>query len=212
MMQPFLIGLTGEIGVGKSTVARALAELGAEIVVGDELGRSALEESLAILTRIRERFGGEVFATDGSLNRRALGKRVFSAAEDARWLTELTFPGIHALWREQVSRSRTDVLVLDAALIFEWGIEREFDLIVLVSADSESVLHRIERSGRLSRQEIQSRVAAQLSADVKRQKADIVLTNNGTFAELQHSVRELWQARIEPEIQRRRKQRDDTLR
>ncbi len=205
-MVPFRIGLTGGIGVGKSTVAAELQALGAEIVSGDELGRQTLEESPALLELIRERFGDSVFAPDGALLRRKLGEVVFARPEDARWLTQLTFPGIHARWQRAVAAARGPVIVLDAALIFEWGIEGEFDLVVIVRADADTVARRMLANGRLSPSEAAARLAAQLPPDVKAARAHVVLDNQGSLPAFQETIRRFWQLQIEPELLRRREQ------
>lgn len=197
MTKPFLIGLTGTIGTGKSTVAAEFRRLGAHVVVGDELGRRALEESPGLLERIRERFGLAVFERDGKLNRAALGRIVFADREQSRWLTDLTFPRIHDLWRQSVIMDcSVDVLVFDAALIFEWGIESEFDLIVLVTASPQRVLERLEAVGKFSREEAEMRMAAQLTTAEKEKKAHVVIRNDGTPEQLRQAVRELWRNRI----------------
>jgi dephospho-CoA kinase len=92
------IGLTGGIGSGKSTAAKYFAQYGAEVVLGDELGRKAVETRKDIQSAIRKRFGEEVFQSSGELDRAKLGELVFSDSESVRWLTALTFPYIHAAW------------------------------------------------------------------------------------------------------------------
>lgn len=203
MIQPFLIGLTGTIGSGKSTVAAELRTLGARVVIGDELGRRALEESPELIGQIRERFGVAVFGEDGMLNRAALGRLVFAEPEHSRWLTDLTFPRIYDFWRQEVAECTTDVLVFDAALIFEWGIESEFDLIVLVTASPDRILERLESGSRFSREEAAARMAAQIPMNDKEPKAHTVIRNDGTREQLRRSVQDLWHNRIQSELQDR---------
>jgi len=211
-MVRLLIGLTGGVGVGKSTAARVLAELGAEVVSGDELGRRVLEGSPEMLAEVRARFGDDVFEPDGTLRRRALGERVFAGREHAHWLTERTFAGIHRLWREAVARSLREVVVFDAALIFEWRIEREFDLLLTVTALREHVRLRLSREGRLTLGEIESRLAAQTSPSDKARQSHIQITNDGTIEELESAIRTVWHARVAPELQKRRETGNDPLR
>ena len=203
-MQPYLIGLTGGIGSGKSTVAAEFSELGAEIVVGDELGRIALENSVELLREVRKRFGDEVFSAAGKLNRSALGKQIFGSAEHVSWLTKLTFPRIYELWKAAVKKSNRDVVVFDAALIFEWGIEAEFDTVVVVIADPDVVVRRAETSGRFARSEITERLSRQTDYQLKAARADVVLQNNSTPDSLRSQVREFWNHEIMPLIQTRR--------
>ena len=211
-MTRLLVGLTGGVGVGKSTAARVLAELGAQVVSGDELGRRVLEGSPEMLAEVRARFGDEVFEADGTLRRRALGERVFSGRENARWLTERTFAGIHRLWRATAARAEREVVVFDAALIFEWGIEREFDLILSITASRDHILRRLNREARLTPVEIESRLAAQIPPADKARLAHMHLTNDGTIEDLENAIRDIWCTRIAPELQKRRETRNDPFR
>jgi dephospho-CoA kinase len=208
-MRPYLIGLTGGIGTGKSTVAAELSNFGAEIISGDELGQQVLENSPNLLSRVRDRFGADVFDEKGRLIRRALGRKVFSNAEDAHWLTRLTFPGIHERWLQAVAQSKRSVIVLDAALIFEWGIEGEFDLLLIVRADRSRILSRLSAAGKWSESEIEDRLNSQISPEVKADRADVVLLNNGTIEEFRKSIREFWVSRVELESQQRRESAND---
>jgi dephospho-CoA kinase len=207
-MPPIRIGLTGGVGMGKSSVAAALAEHGAQIVSGDELGRVALEQSPELLAAIRERFGDEVFSSDGTLQRRELGKRVFSSPEHVHWLTALTFPRIHWLWMEAVEQSARDVIVLDAAMIVEWGMEKEFDLLVVVMAPKNLVRERLMHAGRLTEEEAAARQEQQVAPAAKAAIADRVINNNGTLSELRRQLERFWQEMVTPELETRRKQRN----
>lgn len=211
-MARLLVGLTGGVGVGKSTAARVLAELGAQVVSGDELGRRVLEGSPELLADVRARFGDDVFEADGTLRRRALGERVFAGREHARWLTERTFAGIHRLWRETAARAEREVVVFDAALIFEWGIESEFDLLLSITASRDHIQRRLHREARLTPAEIESRLAAQIPPADKARQAHVEITNDGTIEELEDAIREIWRTRIVPELQKRRETGNDPFR
>ena len=200
-MKPIRIGLTGGIGVGKSSVAAILAEYGAEIIVGDELGRIALENSPESLDAIKARYGSSMFADDGKLLRRELGKRIFALPEDARWLTALSFPQIHQLWQEAVAKTRNSVIVFDAALIFEWGIEAEFDFLVVVMATANVVKERLVESGRLSAAEVVARQTIQ-AATHRHTATEQIIVNNGAPDELRRQVDTFWRNVVEPELHR----------
>lgn len=203
-MLPIRIGLTGAIGTGKSSVASLLADHGAEIISGDELGRIALELSPEFLEAVRERFGNEVFTPDGKLRRRELGKRVFSSPEHVRWLTALTFPRIHELWNDAVAKTTSDVIVFDAALLLEWGIEKEFDHLFVVIASPHVIRDRLSKGGRFTAEEITSRTAMQLDPTVKTSVADKVIVNDESLADLWRQVNQFWKDMIEPELEQRR--------
>lgn len=189
---PFTVGLTGGIGVGKSTVAGLFADCGAELVVGDELGKQAIELQPAVQNAIRKRFGGVFFDSGGVLNRRALGEKVFTDSSHVRWLTELTFPFIHAKWTEAVTNCRKEIIIFDAALIFEWGMQREFDKIVVVRADPELVSCRAA-SGRFDSRTISQRLRYQCPVEEKLAQADVIIDNSGTLDDLKEKVELLYE-------------------
>jgi dephospho-CoA kinase len=209
---PFRIGLTGGIGTGKSFAAEELRKFGSEIVSGDELGRQAVDSSPDLLQQIRGRYGNEVFDPNGKLIRRALGLRIFADPAEVQWLTSATFPRIHRLWLDAIGRTDCPVIVLDAALIFEWGIEKEFDLLIVVRAPLEQVQARLEVSGRLSAAEARSRLTRQMSPDSKASSADVTIDNQGNPEQLRAAVQQLWKDRIEPEVNRRRTQAHESSR
>jgi dephospho-CoA kinase len=204
-MPHFLIGLTGGIGTGKSTVADELRQLGAEVVSGDELGRQVLEATPELQTAIRQKFGESVFTSEGLIDRRALGKRVFADPAEVQWLTQATFPGIYERWQTAFRRSARSVAVFDAALIFEWGIEKDFDLLLVVTAPLSDVQKRLSLSGRLTEDEARARLSGQLSVDDKAARAHAVLTNDGSIDELRAKVCAFWKTTIETELMRRNK-------
>jgi dephospho-CoA kinase len=204
LKKPYLIGLTGGIGSGKSSVAAIFAQLGCEVVSGDELGKRVLEESGELIDKIRERYGEQVFLPEGKLNRKELGKLIFQSQEEVQWLTQLTFPGIYTFWKETILRTNCEVALFDAALIYEWKIDKEFDLMIAVVADYDIVLARALAKGKFSEKEIEMRLSGQLDYQEKIKRAHVVLVNNSTFANLQHSVNDLWKTIIEPELKNRR--------
>jgi dephospho-CoA kinase len=208
-MQPFQIGLTGGIGTGKSTAAALLAQLGADVVSGDELGRQALESSAGLRDEIRQRFSDEVFDSNGRILRRELGQRVFTSPDHARWLTQATFPEIHRLWREAVAHTGKRVIVLDAALIFEWGIENEFDLVLVVAADPDIAVRRMTADGRLSRAEVRARALNQLDPSHKERKAAVVLRNEGSLPAFRQKILSFWNTHVQPALLKDRKDEHD---
>lgn len=194
MTRPFSIGLTGGIGSGKSSVAGILHDLGAEVVSGDQLGREVLEEDRELRAELISRWGNQIVRENGDLNRRRIGELIFATVDDAKWLTDRTFPGIHAKWLAQLEQTSSRAIVFDAALIFEWGIEREFNLMLTVICAEEIAISRL--GGRFSSEEFLSRRAAQVADEVKIGKSDCVIENNGTIEELRNKVVRLWETRI----------------
>jgi dephospho-CoA kinase len=188
---PVKIGLTGGIGTGKSTVAGILADCGAEVVVGDELGRQAIDFQPEVREAIRKRFGESIFDSKGKLNRKQLGELVFADSSHVRWLTELTFPYIYHEWQQAVSECRVAMIVFDAALIFEWGIQKDFDKVVVVTTRSELAVKRAE-SGRFSEKTVLQRQRYQLPVERKIAEADEVIENSATIGDLKRKVESLY--------------------
>ncbi len=197
-----LIGLTGGPGAGKSTVAEFLRAKGTGVICGDELGRRVLRRFPEIKEALRHRYGDAIFTASGRLRRRALGRLVFEREGEAAWLDALMFPRIHELLRRDIHRlSRTHpAVVVDAAMIFEWGIEKEFDLTWVVIAPPEVAEARMARSGRLSPEEIRTRLRAQIPPEEKARRANLVIHNSGDKKELKEAVNRAWWSKVMPRL------------
>lgn len=195
------IGLTGGIGSGKSTVSRRLAEFGAVIVDADVIAREVVQPGEPALTRIRERFGDEVFTADEALDRSALGRVVFGDPQALAALEAITHPAIWARTEQRFDEAvatGVGVGVHDMPLIVEQRMAPEYHLVIVVDTDEEVRVRRIVENRETSETEARSRIAAQASDAERRAVADIILDNNGTPEELISSVDRLWQERLAP--------------
>ena len=192
-----LIGLTGNIASGKSTVARLLSERGATIIDADILARRVVEPGMPAFDEIVRRWGSQVVAPDGSLDRDALRRMVFSQHDQLEELNRIVHPEVLA-YRDRLveeARQRGDRLVVqDIPLLFERGIVDEFDRIILVDAPRPVRLERLMRERRLSETEAMDMITAQMPAELKRARADYIIENTGTVRELEERVSELWQS------------------
>jgi dephospho-CoA kinase len=192
-----LIGLTGNIASGKSTVARLLSERGATIIDADVLARRVVEPGMPAFDEIVRRWGSDVVAPDGSLDRDALRRLVFSHHEQLEELNEIVHPEV-AAYRDRLveeARQRGDRLVVqDIPLLFERGLVEQFDRIVLVDAPRPVRLERLMRARGLSETESMDMITAQMPAELKRARADYIIENTGTIRELEERVSEVWQA------------------
>lgn len=195
-MKKISVGLAGGIGSGKSTVASLLENYGAEIVSGDELGREVVENDPSVKVEIQRVLGDTVLRPDGSFDRGRIAQRVFAEQRMIDWLTKLTFPAIHMRWLSAFQSSNSRVIVFDAALIFEWGIEREFDLTIGVLADHELVISRIGE--KFSRDDILRRMSLQASMIGKIMFADVLIENNDSRENLMRQVERVWYDNILP--------------
>jgi len=192
-----LIGLTGNIASGKSTVARLLSERGATIIDADVLARRVVEPGMPAFDEIVRRWGRQVVSPDGSLDRDALRRLVFSHHEQLEELNEIVHPEV-AAYRDRLvdeARQRGDRLVVqDIPLLFERGIVDQFDRIVLVDAPRPVRLERLMRERGLSETDAMDMITAQMPAELKRARADYLIENVGTVRELEERVSEVWQA------------------
>ena len=188
-----LVGLTGGIGAGKSTVSLQLASLDAVIVDADVIARAVVASGSPGLEAIRERFGAEVLLLDGSLNRQALAAIVFADAEALVALNAITHPAIAQEVASQTEAWRgTDrVVVYDAALLMGKGPNGMVGR-VLVDVDPEVAVARLQTFRGFSEADARARIAAQVDRATRLSAADFVIDNSGDLAELQCEVARLW--------------------
>lgn len=190
-----LIGLTGNVASGKSTVARLLVEKGATLIDADVLARQAVRKGTPALAAIRERWGEAVIAPDGSLDRAALRRLVFGDEAELAALNAIVHPEVGRL-RDQLAaqaRERGDrIVVCDIPLLFEKHMTEEFDVLILVDAPRPMRLERLMRDRGLNEADAMQMIAAQMPAELKRARADVVIDNVGTMRELEQRVGEVW--------------------
>lgn len=191
-----VIGLTGGLGSGKSTVARLLSTLGAEVVDADRIGHAIYAPGTVGWRAIRERFGEAVIADDGTVDRQRLGTIVFAdrAALDA--LNAIVHPLIGEEIKRRVARYKASdpqsPLVIEAALLVEAGWSRIVDEVWVVRAPLPLVLQRVGEARGLSPAQIQQRLAVQASDAERVAVADVVIDNDGTADQLEARVRAAW--------------------
>lgn len=189
-------GLTGNIASGKSAVAARLAALGAPVVDADILAREAVEPGRPALAAIRARWGDAVLRRDGSLDRAALRRIVFADAAERAALDAIVHPAVARLRHAAVETARRrgePLVVCDIPLLFEAGLEREVDRIILVDAPESVRRERIVRDRGLAAAEADAMIAAQWPAATKRARADRVVENDGTLEDLDARVEALWE-------------------
>ena len=192
-----LIGLTGNIASGKSTVADMFVERGASIIDADVLAREAVMKGSPDLKSIVEKWGSEVLDAEGNLDRAELRHRVFEDQSELDALNEIVHPEIMRRRVEEVAAARArgdQVVVCVIPLLFERHLADEFDTIILVDAPRSVRLDRIVRDRKIDEAEAMKMIASQMPADLKRARADYVIENAGTKKDLEAEVERVWQA------------------
>lgn len=192
-----LVGLTGNIGSGKSTVAQLLSERGATIIDADVLARRAVELGTTAYAAIVERWGTSILAADGLIDRAALRRIVFSEPQELEQLNSIVHPEVERMRASlvELARQRGDRLVVcDIPLLFERRMTDDFDRIVLVDAPRPVRLERLVRERGLRETEAMDMIVAQMPAELKSARADFVIDNIGTLTQLDQRVTEVWSA------------------
>jgi dephospho-CoA kinase len=189
-----LVGLTGGIGAGKSTVSQLLADRGAVIVDADEVARAVVEPGQPALARLVDRFGPGILDTDGRLDRSTLAKLAFVDDESRRDLEAITHPAINEEFGRRVAAAPSDaIVVLDVPLLVEspQARERGYQTVIVVEAPPDVRLARLEARG-VDRADAEARMAAQAADDERRKIATYVIDNTGDRAALEARIDEIW--------------------
>jgi dephospho-CoA kinase len=189
-----LVGLTGGIGTGKSTVARMLERRGAVVFDADVLAREAVEPGTPGHAAVIERFGADVLAPGGELDREALASIVFADPAARRDLEAIVHPEVRRLFAEgaETYRDTARIVVFSAPLLVETGMHTAFDVLIVVSAPTEAQVERLMRERGMSEEAILARIAAQAPPEAKAEAADILVENEGTLEELEAHVERIW--------------------
>jgi len=189
------IALTGGIATGKTRVRARLEALGVPTIDADTLARDVVAPGTPGLVAVVERFGPNVVATDGSLNRRALSTIVFADAESRRDLESIIHPAVRKAmdqWFESLDPRRHSVAVADIPLLFETSRDREFDAVILTIASPSTQLQRLMKRDGLTEAEASLRVSAQLPASDKERRATYVIDTNGSFEDTDRQVGDVY--------------------
>jgi dephospho-CoA kinase len=189
-----IIGLTGSIASGKSTVSNMLKEKGYPIVDADKIARQVVEPGTPVIKEIAEHFGDEVLNEDGSLNREKLGKRIFKSEEERKKLNSIIHPAIRnemIRQKEQWISKGAGTVILDIPLLFESKLQSFVEKIIVVSVTPEIQKQRLIARNELNEQEAADRINSQLLMVEKEAGADAVIDNNGTIEETKMQVETL---------------------
>jgi len=192
-----IVAVTGNMGSGKTSVAELFARWGAKRIDADRIGREVWETDAGVAARIVTALGPSIARPDGSLDRRLIGEAVFSDPEKLRLFDRIVHPILLRKIRTEIRNARRKpetIFVLDAALLYEWGIENEVDRVVAVTAPPAARASRIARRHGISEEEALRRVQCQTGEEEKARRSDFVIENVGRPADLEERAREVWRA------------------
>ena len=192
MMQhnkPYIIGITGGIGTGKSQVSRYLTSLGYTVIDADQVAREVVEPGEVAWMKVLDRFGESVLNPDKTLNRRKLGEIIFGDDALRLELNDILHPLIRMRINAYIEQYHSEsVIFIDVPLLFETESRERYDEVVLIYAPDEVALSRILDRDRLSTELLTKKIESQLSIEIKRHLADTVIYNIGTLDELKEEV------------------------
>jgi dephospho-CoA kinase len=191
-----VIGLTGGIASGKSTVARMLAELGARVIDADGIAREVVEPGQPAFADIVATFGRDILTEGGTIDRARLGALVFADADKRRALNAITHPRIGAVTQERLAKLRVEgveVAIYEAALLVENGMHSALDGLIVVACSEATQLARLMQRDGFAEAQARARLAAQLPLGDKIKVADWVIDNDGPAAKTRAQVDRVWQ-------------------
>jgi dephospho-CoA kinase len=189
----YLVGLTGGIAAGKSTVARRWAEYGAVEIDADQLARDVIAPGTSGAAELLEVFGEDVFNEDGTLNRAALGAEVFSKPERLKQLEAIIHPRVKKLAQQLIETQAEDAIVIyNVPLLVEASVDLPFDKIVTVEAPAEKQIDRLVSIRKMDRGEAERRISSQASPAQRANAADIILNSNQDLHKLLKDTDQLW--------------------
>ncbi len=197
---PLIVGVTGGLGSGQSTVAKLMEKGNAKVISADEMAKQAIAKNKSLQRDLMKVFGDDIF-DKGKLNRALLAERAFKDITETRKLNQLVHPRmveniIDAMEKARFS-GRYPLIIIDAALIYEISIERNFDAIIVVTASIPNREKRVKERDGMSRQQFRERANKQIPLKDKAAWADFVIENNGTLDELEEKTRQVYKKLME---------------
>ena len=186
------VGVTGGIGSGKSTVCGLFATRGRVVISADEIARTIIDSNTSVKSGIRRVFGADAFQENGLLDRARMASLVFQDGRLRKKLDSIVHPVVFRVIEEEISSlpaaKKLPFVIVDAALIYESGLDKHLDLVIVVDASEETRIARIMKRDRIPREEVLRRVRSQMDAAKKASRADLLIRNEGNETGLEAKV------------------------
>ncbi len=194
MDMPLVVGLTGSIATGKSTISKMFSEADVPVIDADAIAREVVEPGEVAYEKIVQHFGEEVTSEGGTLNRKRLGSIVFNDESERKALNEIIHPEIRKEMlsrRDQYIREEQPLIIMDIPLLFESGLFDYVDQVLVVYIPEKLQVERLMKRDKSSKEDAQARIDAQISIEEKKDKADAVIDNSGTIEESRRQLMEI---------------------
>ncbi|GBD69070.1 dephospho-CoA kinase [Tetragenococcus halophilus subsp. halophilus] len=186
----FILGITGSIATGKSTVVNIFKQYGFSVVDADIIAREVVEPNTAGLKKVVETFGSSVLCSDGSLNRKQLGQIIFSDTKKRQALNALLAPFLQEAIIEQIKRASavSSLVIADIPLLYEAGYDKYMDQVAVVYIPEDLQVQRLMKRDRITKKEAQKKVASQFSIEEKKKRADIIFDNQESLSSIRQQI------------------------
>lgn len=192
-MSRYIVGVTGGIGSGKTTVTNEFQKLGIEVIDADVIAREVVEPGSEALEHIQARFGNDVLHTDGSLNRAWLREAIFSHPDDKAWLNQLLHPRIRTRIESQLNAAESPYAILSAPLLLENQLTYLTDRVLVVDVAEQTQIERTMQRDNNNQAQVQAIMDAQMSRQQRCAAADDIVNNDGTLDDVYDQVQKLHQ-------------------
>ena len=194
-----VIGLTGSIGTGKSEAARQLEALGASIISADQVGHEAYTPNTEAWEQVVAAFGDDILQDDGEIDRRKLGAVVFSDPGQLEKLNQIMHPRMARMVADKIEELRdqgVEVVVVEAALLFEAGWDSLVEEVWVTDSTEQVVIERLKQRNGMSEEEARKRISSQMGRTERLERSDYVIENSGDMATLGSTIKKLWDRRV----------------
>lgn len=188
-----IIGLTGGMGTGKTTAANMFKELGAVIIDADEIARGIVKPQMPAWQQLIDTFGDKVLNSDSTINRVWLGELIFNDRLSRERLNRITHPLIREEIRKQIQEQNDKMIIIDAPLLIETGVQKIVELIIVVITSRDTQINRLRLRNHFTDLQIEARIKSQLSLEAKIKKADYIIDNNGNILETNRQIKRIWE-------------------